>query len=641
MFQTITGLETIHQILIRYWGFSSFRPLQEEIIQSAIQGNDTLALLPTGGGKSICFQVPAMYLNGMALVISPLIALMNDQVNALRNKNIQAAALHAALSRREQEIIVQNGIDGKLKFLYCSPERLISDDFKNAVAAMPVNLLVVDEAHCISQWGYDFRPPYLKIAELRNYIPQAKVLALTATATDDVATDIIQKLQFRKTKIFKQSFERKNLSYSVKTEEDKYGRLLKMLTKVDGTAIVYARNRKRCEELSLFLNSNQISSTFYHAGLASHERNQRQEDWLQNQIRVMVCTNAFGMGIDKPNVRLVVHFDLPDSIENYFQEAGRAGRDQHKAWAVLLYNESDLIDFDKRTDQIIPPWDLVSKIYNAICNYLNVAIGSGQYITYNFDIVSFCNQYKLNTQLVYQSIKVLQQENIFSLTEGALMLSRVMITAHHDEVYKFQVAHPRYDHFIKSLLRAYGGLFSSFVDIMETEIARFSGITTNECIQYLKELQQQEILEYEPKSDQQKITFNIPRQKQENLQINFEEYRIRKERLKFRLTSFKNFVVNKTECRSKILLGYFGEKQNHRCGVCDVCVSRNKIAITDLEFDAIKLKLQNKLSQQSETLENLSKEFTQVSEDKFLNTLHWFMETGKIVKVENNKLKWD
>lgn len=418
----------IHNILAKYWGYHSFRPLQEEIITSVLQGNDTLALLPTGGGKSVCFQVPALVQEGVCIVISPLIALMKDQVDNLQKKGISAIAITSAMHKREIDIAFDNCVYGNIKFLYLSPERLITPIAQARIQKMKVSLIAVDEAHCISQWGYDFRPSYLEIAKLRELQPKVPVLALTATATPEVVKDIQEKLRFKKANVLQKSFERKNLAYVVIGEEDKLSRLLKVVNNVGGTGVVYVRNRKKTQEVAAFLQKNKIPADFYHAGLTPGERSQKQDSWIKNKTRVIVATNAFGMGIDKPDVRFVVHLDLPDSLEAYFQEAGRAGRDEGKAYAVMLYNEADINDLKSNVEMSFPSVEEIRQTYQALANYYQLAVGSGEGAAFDFDISELCRNYKLEPVTVFNSIRFLEKEGYISATEAVYQPSRINFT---------------------------------------------------------------------------------------------------------------------------------------------------------------------------------------------------------------------
>ncbi|MCC7050368.1 MAG: ATP-dependent DNA helicase RecQ, partial [Bacteroidia bacterium] len=446
-------MSDIHQILKQYWGYSQFRPLQEEIIQSVISGKDTLALLPTGGGKSICFQVPAMALEGVCVVISPLIALMHDQVENLKLKGINAVAINSTLSKKEIDIAFDNCVYGDVKFLYLSPERLQTDIAKIRLAKMKIGLLAVDEAHCISQWGYDFRPPYLEIAAIRSLFPQVSVIALTATATPKVVIDIQEKLLFKQKNVLQKSFERSNLGYHVKYSENKLNELLSALSKVTGSAVVYTRNRKQTQEIANWLNQNNISASFYHAGLDINQRNTAQHHWIKNKVRVMVATNAFGMGIDKPDVRLVVHVGVPDHLESYFQEAGRAGRDEKKAYALIYYNKQDIEDLKQNIHQVFPPIPEIRRIYQALANYLQLAIGSGQYQSYPLDLLALSQNYQLKPTLVFNSLKLLERQGHLVLSEAFYQPSRILITIDARALYNYQMQHAVYHPLIQTLLR--------------------------------------------------------------------------------------------------------------------------------------------------------------------------------------------
>ena len=456
-------MNLFHKILLKYWGYSSFRPLQEEIIESVVAGKDTLALMPTGGGKSITFQVPALAMEGLCLVITPLIALMKDQVEALRSHGISALMIHSGMTSREIDIALDNAIFGEYKFLYLSPERLETDIFKTRLRRMKICMLAVDESHCISQWGYDFRPSYLQIANIRSLLPDVPVLALTATATPKVADDIMDKLKFREQNLLQKSFERKNLVYLVRETDDKFQYLLKILRKERGTAIVYVRSRGNTQEIAEELVQNGISADFYHAGLSSEMRSKKQDEWKAGKTRVIVATNAFGMGIDKPDVRVVVHIDLPDSLEAYFQEAGRAGRDEQLAYAALLYNRDDQTKFKHRLRNEFPPIADIKSVYQAACNYVQVPYGAGRGAAFEFNTTSFSYQYKYYPATIYSAFKFLRRENLAELTEDIDNPSRIMFIVGRDDLYKIQINNPEIDRFIKVVLRAYAGLFNNYV----------------------------------------------------------------------------------------------------------------------------------------------------------------------------------
>ena len=483
--------------------------MQEEIINSVLQGNDTLALLPTGGGKSICFQIPALVNEGICLVISPLIALMKDQVANLKKRGIKAAAVYSGMHYNEIDLVLDNCAHGDIKFLYLSPERLSSETIRLRLKKMKVNLIAVDEAHCISQWGYDFRPPYLKIVEIRDMFPKTPVLALTATATADVVTDIQKQLEFKKENVFRKSFERKNLAYAVIHEEDKFNRLLRIISKVNGPGIIYARSRRKARDISDFLNNNKIASDYYHAGLDAKTRDARQSAWMAGAKRVMVATNAFGMGIDKADVRLVVHFDLPDTLEAYFQEAGRAGRDDRRAFAILLYNNADIIDAQHNLEGSFPPVDEIKNVYQCLGNYYNLAIGSGKDASFNFDITHFATTYNLKPLTVFNSVKFLEKEGYLMTTDAMYQSSTLHLKVDKETLYRFQVENKMYDSFIKIILRSYGGIFGDFVKVSETEIASRANVTKKQTSEYLANLDKLGVLSYVPQRRKVRRLFSV------------------------------------------------------------------------------------------------------------------------------------
>lgn len=632
----------IQAILQQYWGFSSFRPLQEEIICSVLGGHDTLALLPTGGGKSLCYQVPGMAAKGLCIVVTPLIALMKDQVHNLKSKGIKAVGVYHGLSRLEMEIALDNCIFGEVKFLYLSPERLATEMMQARLPRMNVNLLAVDEAHCISQWGYDFRPPYLKIAEVRQFISNTPVLALTATATPQVVEDIQRNLGFKTRLVYQKSFERKNLAYVVLDEEDKQNRLLKICNKVNGPGIVYVRNRRKTRELANFLIRNKVSADFYHAGLTAPERDKKQNDWMKEKSRVIVSTNAFGMGIDKPNVRFVVHMDLPDSPEAYFQEAGRAGRDGKKAYAVLLFNKSDIIELGFNHERSYPPIDFIKKIYNSLGNYFQMAIGSGRDTSVPFNLTGFSENYSFNPTLVFNALKFLEKEGYIAISEALANPSRIFINSDREELYRFQVASPDYDTFIKVLLRSYTGLFSEYVKISESDIAKRANITREEVIKRLLWLKKMNLLQYEQQNELPVLTFVEDRLKVEDLRISPEVYHQRKQFSFDRVEAVKKYVVTNTRCRSNMLLAYFGEIKSDRCGHCDVCLEINRAEVSDKEFDLLLTEIKTLLQNQTMSTNELINKITlNLHEQKVLKVLKWLIDNHKITRFPDGiNLKW-
>ena len=566
---------TIHQILKQYWGFDDFRPLQAEVIQSVLDGKDTLALMPTGGGKSICFQVPALLKPGICIVISPLIALMKDQVENLKSKGIKAIAIISGMGKREVDIALDNCIYGDIKFLYLSPERLLSDLVRERIRHMKVNLIAVDEAHCISQWGYDFRPPYLHIADLRDIHPAVPVLALTATATSRVAADIQQKLRFSSDNIFRKSFERKNLSYVVVNEENKVGKLLSIVKKIAGSGIIYVRNRRQTQEIARQLGLQGISADFYHAGIDTPARTQKQLRWKQGLTRIMVATNAFGMGIDKPDVRFVIHLEPPESLEAYYQEAGRAGRDEKKAFAVLLSNHSDEVLLQKRFEVSYPTVEEIKQIYHALGNYFQLAIGAGEGLSLEFDIAEFCTRFQLEAIKTINALKFLERDEYIVMSESVFLPSRVQITCGHEALYHFQVEQPGYDPFIKTLLRSYGGIFDQFVAIREADLAKRTGIPRTEVILTLQKLQAFQLLQYIPKTDKPHIGWIKSRVDSGHLFINGKHIAERKEISAKQLKSVIRYA-SEPICRNIQLLSYFDEPDAAKCHICDVCLDEKR-----------------------------------------------------------------
>lgn len=622
----------------KYWGYSSFRPLQEEIINSVLKGTDTLALLPTGGGKSICFQVPALTLDGLCVVVSPLIALMKDQVANLQQRGIKAVAVYSGMSSREIDLTIDNCVYGNNKFLYLSPERLTTEIVKARLPKMKINLLAIDEAHCISQWGYDFRPPYLQIAEIRELLTGTPILALTATATPEVMKDICEKLDFANHKIFLKSFERENLTYAVLKEENKLERLLRICNRIPGTGIVYVRNRRKTREIAEILQHNKISAGYYHAGLDAPSRDKRQQEWVKEKIRVIVSTNAFGMGIDKPNVRFVVHLDLPDSPEAYFQEAGRAGRDEKRAFAVLLCNQSDLIDLERSHENAYPPIDFIKNVYNALGNYLQLAIGSGKDKSYDFVIQDFCTHFNLDRIRTFNTLIFLEKEGYITLSDAFSRPSKLMILLGKEELYRFTVANPTYDMLLKTFLRSYTGMFTDFVRIYEEEIAKRLSITFDELKRHLKRLHQLRVVHYEPANAYPQITFNVGRLNSGDLTISPENYSQRKRFALQRVEAMLNYVNSQNVCRNILLLEYFGEKSAGECGHCDVCTrnKRNQVAPEDYSAIAIIIRshLENKQLTISQLINNLKAPYP---EHKIIATVQWMTDTGQLLLNPDNE----
>jgi ATP-dependent DNA helicase RecQ len=633
------NIEPFRQVLTKYWGFTSFRPLQEDIIRSVAEGRDTLGLMPTGGGKSVTFQVPAISMEGICLVITPLIALMKDQVNRLNSLKIKSIAIHSGMSPEEIDIALDNCIYGDYKFLYISPERISTRIFQARLPRLNLNLVAIDEAHCISQWGYDFRPSYLKIASIRDHI-QEKVpfLALTASATPAVIEDIMDRLHFRERNVLNTSFERKNISYLVRKAEDKGTYLIKTLHKVNGSGIVYVRSRKRSKEIAELLVANGVSADFYHAGLPIELRDKKQNSWTAGETRVIVSTNAFGMGIDKAEVRFVIHWDMPDSIEEYFQESGRAGRDNKPAWAVLLYSPSDKSRLEDSLRRKFPQVEKIKDVYEALCNFLNVPQGAGKDNVFDFNMADFVSKYRLPVIETYNSLSFLQREGYIEFTEEINNPSRVHFIVGRDDLYKFQVANETFDGFIKLLLRSYTGMFSEFVAINEDVLARKSALTRDNVYRFLVKLSSLNIIKYIPGKKTSLVIFTEERLERKALMISPENYLEVREKYNVRLNKMIDFADFNTKCRSVVLLDYFGEEAD-RCGICDVCRERNELDLSKYEFDLILEEIKEVLSgRQSDAQELVSK--VGHPEDKVIKVLRWLLDHNKIVMDDKHLLSW-
>ena len=632
-------LNNYQQILTRFWGYSEFRPLQLDIIESIGRGEDTLALMPTGGGKSLTFQILALSVEGICIVITPLIALMKDQVESLTRRKIKAIAIHSGLTREEIRIALDNCIYGDFKFLYLSPERIRTELFRIRVQEMNVNLIVVDEAHCISQWGYDFRPSYLDIHNLRELMKEVPVLALTATATPEVCDDIQERLSFRRKNLLQISFKRENLAYVVRQTEDKMRELLSIVKKLDGSGIVYIRNRKKCREVAEMLGEHGIKSGFYHAGLKHDDRDEKQQAWSRNSFRIMVATNAFGMGIDKPDVRFVIHLDLPDSPEAYFQEAGRAGRDGSKSYAILLYSPADKRIAAQRMAVNFPGIPRVREIYIALCNYLQIPLGSGKGRQFDFEPGDFLTRYRLNSMVVHSALKILAREGYITVTEEINNPSRLIFTVGRDDLYRFQVKHAKFDGFIKLLLRSYSGLFTQYVMVDESLMARRSGLTKKEVYNYLKNLASQQLIHYIPRKNVPVITFLEERLDEKNLFISPERYLFRKEQFEKRLSEMLRYASSETSCRSRFLLSYFGQMEAPRCGLCDVCLERNELDLSNYEFDLIVREIEEILTRNRCSMDALL-EATNIDADKMIRVTEWLMDQGKIDRDKDLNFRW-
>ena len=580
-----------HLILKQYWKFDQFRPLQEEIVNSVLQGNDCLALLPTGGGKSVCFQVPALCMGKLCLVVSPLIALMKDQVEQLEKRGIPAGMIASSMHQDEVFRLIQKALKNELAFLYVSPERLGNDTFLEVLPELPLGLLAIDEAHCISQWGYDFRPAYLKIAEIRPLIPKVPVIALTATATPEVAKDICDKLNFTSNRLFQKSFLRPNLAYVVRNTEDKHGQLLRILQRISGSSVVYVRNRKRCRDLAEFLNRNGISASYYHAGLDAATRSLRQQQWIENTIRVIVCTNAFGMGIDKPDVRTVVHMDMPDTPEAYFQEAGRAGRDEAQSWAILLNDPADEEEASERFLHNWPGFDTVKAVYNWMGNFLQLPVGAGAGEAFPFDLTAFVNRYNLHPIECMNALKYVESQGFITFQEHSFLPSRLLMKADREGVYEFELRNPSFEPLIKAILRSYGGTFNDFVNIRESDLAERVALSLDDVKKRLQVLHTHGLLIYQPSSDTPQVYFSEPRHHPDRLPLSLKAWDDRKQAALKRFETMMAYLKEEKRCRSSFLVNYFGEQQNVRCGMCDTCIDAKKKAPSEHILDQLVFRL--------------------------------------------------
>jgi len=633
----LTSVASPKTILKQFWSYDSFRPLQEEIINAVLDGKDTLALLPTGGGKSICFQVPTLCKEGICIVISPLIALMKDQVANLKSKNIKAEAIYSGISKSNIDRILDNCKFGDIKFLYVSPERLKTDLAITRISQMNVSLIAVDEAHCISQWGYDFRPAYLEIAEIRKIFPDVPLLALTATATEKVVEDIQDKLEFKKANLMQKSFQRSNLWYVVVHEENKRKKLLEILQKIPGSGIVYTRSRKKTVEIANLLKQNRITADYYHAGLTNEQRTKKQEEWISDKTRIIVSTNAFGMGIDKPNVRIVVHMDLPDSIEAYFQEAGRAGRDEEQSYAALLYNDADRVKLERNYENSFPPTEEIRRVYRALGNYYQMAIGSGMGKSLDFHLQEFVNRFNFEPLLTYNALKILETNGYISISESVSILAKVKVKVSKDVLYDFLLKNKTYEIIIKAILRVYQGAFEYPVNVDETKLSKFIKIDKRILVQRFEELHKFNIIFYTPAKNKPQLTYLLPRENADDLELDFKRLNFLKERYRSNINAIIRYAEEET-CRQVQLLNYFGEEVE-KCGTCDICRSIRVEGMTSEEGLRLKNKIKRMLLKESLTQKEVVESFHTKTKAKVVNLVSYLLDEGFIMK-EKDSLVW-
>lgn len=625
-------------VLKQFWNHDSFRPMQEEIIQSVLDGKDTLALLPTGGGKSICFQVPAMMMEGMCIVISPLIALMRDQVEHLLDKNIPAASINSSMNYTEVRSTLQKASRGDYKFLYLSPERIESALFQEYLSALDISLIAVDEAHCISQWGYDFRPPYLRIAHLRQELKEIPVIALSASATEKVQADIIEKLQFKQAQIFRQSFERPALSYSCFHVESKPNKLISILNNVAGSSIVYCNSRKLTKEVCQLLQLKGFSADFYHAGLSQEERMTRQQNWITNASRIMVCTNAFGMGIDKSAVRSVIHYNVPDCLENYYQEAGRAGRDGKKSFAVLLYQQDDLLQLHNLPDKRFPPIPVIQSVYQAMADFFQLPIGSGEGGYFDFDIKAFTSRFNLDMITVINALKVLEQEGHISFAENIFLPSQVLFTTDKETLYQFETSHPGLELLIRSLLRSYEGIFDHRVSIFESQLAKMSRLTVEEIKKQLSQLMAFGIIEYLPQKETPQIHYLFNRAPAKYLHIDQDAYLNRKKQYAGRVSTMMKYLREEDQCRSRLVGAYFGDTALKDCGICDNCLNKKKKQLSTDEFASIENAVLSLVAAGHNSIPAILEKTLPVSREKVWTVLDFLQNEDRLQIDETGKI---
>jgi ATP-dependent DNA helicase RecQ len=632
-------MNTPQTLLHKYFQHAQFRPGQLEIIDAVLAGKDTLALLPTGGGKSVCFQIPALLLGGICVVVSPLIALMNDQVAQLTKKKIPAAALHSGLSYAEIDQLLQQAAAGEIQFLYVSPERILSETFLQAVTQINIGLLAIDEAHCVSQWGFDFRPAYLKIAQLRAYLPaHTPLIALTASATPPVQEDILVQLQMKNAAIVKGSFERKNLQYHCRLSESIHHSLIQLLKQKSGSTLVYCNTRKQTQEIATWLQQNSISATFYHAGLTQEERNERQEAWIQNRTRVIVATNAFGMGIDKPDVRLVIHLAAPECLENYYQEAGRAGRDEQPAEAILLVTPTQINNLLGLATQRFPPIETIKKIYQDLAAFLQVPAGSGEGSYHDFDLSVFASRFKHDVLLVVNTLQLLEQEGHLRFSSSVFLPAQAQFTCDTAQLRAYEEGYPNSAHLVQALLRTYPGVLDFRVSVYESQLARICRATPEEIKQQLKQLQAFGILDYMPAKDSPQIHYLLNRATAEFLHINLDQYHARKKAWMVRMKAMVGYIENNTECRSRYLLQYFGETSSADCGVCDVCVRKQQPPLTPKVFARIAEKILQ-LLEQPKMLAEIVQSFPVIEQADVQEVILFLQQEQTILRNDENEFR--
>jgi len=632
-------MSTALQILEKYWGHNQFRPLQEGIIDAVLAKKDVLALLPTGGGKSICFQVPALLKDGMCLVISPLIALMQDQVSNLQEKGIEAAVIHSGMSFMAVKETLQAATSGAYKFLYLSPERIESNLFKEYLPALDISLIAVDEAHCIAQWGYDFRPPYLRIATLRNELPGVPVIALTASATKDVETAILEKLAFKDSLVFRQPYKRPALSYSYFEVESKINKTLDIINNVKGSGIVYCNTRKQTKDIAELLQLQKISADFYHAGLSAEDRQEKQKKWMKGDTRIMVCTSAFGMGIDKDDVRTVIHYEMPDCLENYYQEAGRAGRDGKKAYAVLLATKADITKARNLHETRFPAIATIKSIYQSLANYLQLPVGIGEGGYYDFNLLEFCNNFKLDLAVVTQTLKVLEQEGHIQFSENIFLPTQVCFTASKESLENFEQAYPAFEPLIKALLRTYQGIFDNRISVFEKRLGAICRLDVQGVQNQLQQLAAMGIIEYLPQKETPQIHFLVNRAPAAFLHIDQDLYLSKKEAFTTRINTLINFAINPGCCRSVFIGNYFGDTDKSTCGICDYCLAQKKIKLESAAFTSIEQQLCALLSTSPITISQLLIAIGKDKEEEAWEVIRFLESENRLIMNEEGTIQ--